>query len=233
LRLRKSNGQKDSRTIGDPMADSARPVSGEIMTEPLAAVPWPAAREAAPDIVDADFEVLSRPSAPDAGPSGAVESPPSSAPAPPSLEGMAMLRPAEAVRPFSMRGGPVFWAAGVAAALAAFWISGGHALVRHSALFAAGSGEPAMLSVTGVTSHVDASGERPVLFVDGEAGNDGHEAAALPPLEIRVTGDDGAVTRYTLGTSGRALAPGQRFAFSSRLDVPRNGIRAVAVSFAE
>jgi hypothetical protein len=118
-------------------------------------------------------------------------------------------------------------------ALAAFWVSGGHALIRHSGLFTASADESSLLSITGVTSHVEASGEKPVLFVDGEAGNDGDASAALPPLEIRVTGEDGGVTRYTLGTSGRALAPGQRFAFSSRLDVPRNGVKAVAVSFAE
>src|SRR5690606_11129748 len=70
-------------------------------------------------------------------------------------------------------------------------------------------------------------------FVDGEAGNDGSVTATLPPLEIRVTGEDGAVTRYRLGTSGRALGPGQRFAFSSRFEVQGNGVAAVAVSFVE
>ena len=55
----------------------------------------------------------------------------------------------------------------------------------------------------------------------------------LPPLEIRVTGNDGRTTRYTLGTSGRPLAPGERFAFSSRLEVPKNGVKTVSVTFAE
>ena len=75
-------------------------------------------------------------------------------------------------------------------------------------------------------------GTKPVLFVDGEAANDGAKAAPLPPLEIRVTGNDSQVTRYTLGTSSRSLAPGERFGFSSRLDVPRNGVKAVSVTFA-
>jgi hypothetical protein len=72
-----------------------------------------------------------------------------------------------------------------------------------------------------------------LLFIDGEASNDGNGASALPPLEIRVTGNDGRITRYTLGTAGRPLAPGERFAFSSRLDVPKNGVRTVSVAFAE
>ena len=59
------------------------------------------------------------------------------------------------------------------------------------------------LSISGVTSRVDASGPNPVLFVDGEAVNDGAKPAQLPPLEIRVTGNDRRITRYTLGTSGR------------------------------
>jgi hypothetical protein len=217
------------------MADgaSARPVSGEIMTGSPAA----AGREPSPpesDIVDADFEVLPGPIPVDVDPAVAAVPPfPRAAVPPPPLEGMAMLLPADARRPFSVRGGPLFWTAGLALAFAAFWVSGGHALIRQASLFAAGQAESSVLSITGVTSHVDSSGEKPVLFVDGEAGNDGISTAALPPLEIRVTGEDGGVTRYRLGTSDRALAPGQRFAFSSRLDVPRNGVHAVSVNFAE
>ncbi|TIU38507.1 MAG: hypothetical protein E5W28_05900, partial [Mesorhizobium sp.] len=66
----------------------------------------------------------------------------------------------------------------------------------------------------------------------GEAANDGLTSQALPPLEIRVTDNDRNIIRYRLGTSNRALAPGERFGFSSRLDVPRNGVRTVAVIFA-
>ena len=216
------------------MADSARPVSGEIMTEPAPTGAGPATRTLAADVVDADYEVL---------PGSASADPPLSGPsAPPhrdmsestaSLAGMAMLRPPAPIRPFSVRGGPLFWTGGMAAAFATFWIAGGHALIRHSALFAAAPDPVAALSITGVTSHVDSSGEKPVLFVDGEAGNDGPDIAVLPPLEIRVTGEDGRLTRYTLGTSGRALASGQSLAFSSRLDVPTNGVAAVTVGFAE
>ncbi len=93
--------------------------------------------------------------------------------------------------------------------------------------------QAAAFTLSGVSSHVDASGAKPLLFVDGEAANDGAGTLPLPPLEIRVTGEDGRVTRYTLGTAGRALAPGERFAFSSRLDLPKNGVRTVSVAFAE
>lgn len=181
------------------------------------------------DVVDADYEVLPRPSArPEAPPA-----PPSRATSTAAIEGMGMLRKPEAVaerRPAS-RGGPLFWIAGVGAALAAFWVSGGHALVRQSPFWAVAQ-PAAALSISGITSRIDASGPKPVLFVDGEAANDGAQAVQMPPLEIRVTGKDSQIIRYTLGTSGRSLAPGERFGFSSRLDVPRNGVKAVSVTFA-
>ncbi|TIV15464.1 MAG: hypothetical protein E5V99_31755, partial [Mesorhizobium sp.] len=112
-----------------------------------------------------------------------------------------------------------------------FWVSGGHALVRHSPFWVT-AGPASALTISGVTSRIDASGLKPVLFVDGEAANDGLTSQALPPLEIRVTDNDRNIIRYRLGTSNRALAPGERFGFSSRLDVPRNGVRTVAVIFA-
>lgn len=215
----------------EPLLANARPVSGEIMTG-SPAVAAPRGLSPSSDVVDADYQVLERRS-PDADAAPPPQATRAASPIGPAPGGMAMLRPAGPPRPFSARGGPLFWAAGLAGALVAFWISGGHAVIRHSALLGASSPAEAAFSIAGVTSRVDASGQKPVLFVDGEAGNDGTATAALPPLEIRVTGEDGAVTRYTLGTSGRPLAPGQRFAFSSRLDVPRNGVKAVAVSFAE
>ena len=207
---------------------TARPVSGEIM----AGLGTSAAldpREPVIDIVDADYEVLPRLSAaPEAPPSS-----PSRSSATPSIEGMDMLRKPEAAveRQPASRGGPLFWIAGVSAALAAFWVSGGHALVRQSPFWNAAQ-PAAAFSISDIRSRIDASGPKPVLFVDGEAANDGARAEQMPPLEIRVTGNDSQVTRYTLGTSGRSLAPGERFGFSSRLDVPRNGVRAVSVTFA-
>jgi hypothetical protein len=205
---------------------TARPVSGEIMTGTSVA---PELRPMATDIVDADYEVLPR-----LVPRVEVLSSPARGMATPSIEGMDMLRKPEAatVRPPASRGGPIFWIAGVGAALAAFWVSGGHALVRQTPFWTVEQPAGAVLSIAGVTSRVDASGATPVLFVDGEAVNDGVKAGPLPPLEIRVTGNDSRITRYTLGTSSRSLAPGERFGFSSRLDVPRNGVKAVSVTFA-
>jgi len=89
------------------------------------------------------------------------------------------------------------------------------------------------LSIVGVTSRVDATGRNPILLVDGEADNDGETSVILPPLEIHVSDNRGSVTLYTLGTAGRTLAPGEKFSFSSRLDVPKNGVTAVSVAFAE
>jgi len=204
---------------------TARPVSGEIMAATAAQ------RRGGPatDVVDADYEEV-RPAGP--APAGVAQPvvPDVSAPG-----GMEMLRKAAArsMRREPARGGPFFWAGGVAVALAAFWISGGHALVRDSGLLAGTQAAKAAFSVTGVNSRFDVSGPKQVLLVDGEAANEGSEAGVLPPLEIRVEAPDGSVTRYTLGTSGRLLGPGQRFAFSSRLDVPKNGVGAVSVTFTQ
>ncbi|MER8715059.1 hypothetical protein [Mesorhizobium sp. M0983] len=110
------------------MADdrTARPVSGEIMTDP-AAEPERIMRDVTADVIDADYEVLPRHfTSPDFAP------PPARMISTPSIEGMDMLRKPETAveRPLWVHGGPIFWIAGVGAAFAAFWISGGHALVR-------------------------------------------------------------------------------------------------------
>lgn len=208
------------------MADEgkARPVSGEIK----AGAPYGApAGSSGDDIVDAEFETVVpvRSETPPAAPAIAT-------PAAPAV-GMDMLRRDEAGRPAKpSRGGPAFWVAGIGLAAAAFWVSGGHALVRQSSFLS----EPApqgALAIVGVTSRVDASGPKAVLFVDGEAANEGGEARDLPSLDIAVTGNDGRVTRYRLGTGQRSLAPGERFAFSSRLDVPKNGVKTVSVTFVD
>ncbi|TIQ22693.1 MAG: hypothetical protein E5X51_05685 [Mesorhizobium sp.] len=214
------------------MADdrTARPVSGEIMTD-TAANPGPEriVRDPAGDILDADYEVLPRLTA-----GTGVSLPLLRVITTPSIKGMDMLRkPVAAMeRLRASRGGPIFWIAGLSAAFAAFWISGGHALVRQAPLLLAAQKTGAALTISGVTSRIDASGPKPVLFVGGEAANDGASPSPLPPLEIRVTGNDRRTTRYTLETFNRSLAPGERFGFSSRLDMPRNGVRTVSVTFA-
>jgi hypothetical protein len=206
---------------------NACPVSGEIMTDPVAIAADRFEVDRAKDVIDADYVVMTR-----LAPAAESVSQPRLI-IPPAIEGMDMLRRPEtpAERAPASRGGPIFWIAGVGGALAAFWVSGGHTLLRQSPFLS--GGQVSALTISGVTSRIDASGPNPVLFVDGEAANDGAKPAQLPPLEIRVTGKDGHLTRYRLGTSGRSLASGERFGFASRLDVPKNGVRTVLVTFAE
>ena len=121
------------------------------------------------------------------------------------------------------RGGPLFWIFGVGLAvgrLLGFRRPRAGAQVRHSC-----RPQPAAsaLRISDVTSRVDVSGPRPVLFVDGEAANDGSAAETLPPLEIRVTGNDGRMTRYRLGTSGRSMAPARDSPFRAASTCLRTG----------
>ncbi|RWH67823.1 hypothetical protein [Mesorhizobium sp.] len=205
---------------------TARPVSGEIMTGPATNAALERAMSNAPDIVDADYVVLPRfATHPELSPRQ-PQIPPT-----PAIKGMGILRKPDASLPRPSRGGPTFWIAGVGIALVSFWVSGGHALVRQST-FWVNAAPASALTISGVTSRIDESGLKPVLFVDGEAANDGMGSETLPPLEIRVTDNDSNIIRYRLGTSDRVLAPGERFGFSSRLDVPRNGVRTVSVIFA-
>lgn len=211
---------------------TARPVSGEIMTGASveAAIAWPV--QDAADVVDADYELVSPPRhapvAPEAEPAVFA---PASAP----VDGMGMLLrdPAQpaAGRPAS-RGGPIFWVFGLGLAAGAFWVSGGHELVRQASFLSTAQAAPGF-TISGVTSRIDTIGARPVLFVDGQASNSGNMAAPLPPLEIHVTGIDGQIARYKLGTADKPLAPGGRFTFSSRLEVPKNGVRTVSVAFGD
>lgn len=148
----------------------------------------------------------------------------------PPLEGMDVLRQ----RPAEMRrepAGPLFWTLGTMLVAATFWISGGHALFRDMPFL--GAAEPETLRIVNVSSRVDASGAKAVLLVDGETVNEGKVVDHLPAIEIAVTGNDGLITRYRLGTSGRPLSPGETFGFSSRLDAPKNGMKAVSVTFVE
>ncbi len=211
---------------------TARPVSGEIMASTAAAtaVPRPQGRA---DVIDADYEIVA-PDAPDqAFPKIDAVAAPGLSPA----AGMDILRkdrklPHLGARPFSRRGGPAFWVFGLGLALAAFWISGGHALLLRLPFPEPARAAPAF-TISGVKSRVDTAAGRPILHVDGEATNGGNRAALLPALEIRVTGEDGRATFYKLGTSQTPLAPGGRFAFSSRLAVPKNGVKTVAVAFGD
>lgn len=132
-------------------------------------------------------------------------------------------------RLFAKPGGAGFWFLGMTLVAGAFWFAGGHSL----AWDVWQDGEAGALTISGLTAKVDASGTRPLLLVDGTTSNEGTRRVELPFLSISVSAGDGSVTRYKLGTSSPSLGPGERFAFSSRLDVPRSGVRSVAVTFAE
>lgn len=207
---------------------NTRLVSGEIMTG--ATSPSRGAIAAA-DIVEADFETIApapvgkmpRRRAHDRG---GIERP---------AAGLGTLRGetgGKRRRPRGQRAGAAFWLAGMGIAAVAFWISGGHALFSIG-LDDKATGEAAGLRISGLSSSVEKSARRSMLLVDGEAVNDGAAPLALPPLGIDVTGLDGSVTRYRLGTSGRSLGEGERFAFSGRFEVPKEGVRTVSVTFIE
>lgn len=211
---------------------NARPVSGEIMAAASVEAARPRYRpDMHADTVDAEFETLGERAEPFQP--AATHAPAPVRPAPEPAHGMDMLRRHETPPPpfGSMRAGPAFWIAGIGLAAAAFWVSGGHALVRQAPFLAA---EPAQaLRISSVSSRVEGSGQRAMLHVEGEAANEGGGTLSLPQLEIRITDNEGADTRYNLGTSGRPLDAGQKIAFSSRLAVPRNGVRSVSVIFGE
>ena len=64
-------------------------------------------------------------------------------------------------------------------------------------------------------------GTSTLRFVEAEDANDAAKPGPRPPLEIRGTGHAGRTTGYSVGTSGRSLASGERFGFASeRPDVP-------------
>jgi hypothetical protein len=209
------------------MADSrnARLVSGEIMTTAPAG-DAPTRREPPFDIVDAEFETLDR------GAETVTVAPSVFAGLKPLPHpGMDILRKRQAmVRPFgSARGGPLFWTAGLGLAVMAFWFSGGHALIPQD-MFPPAQPSALPLRIASVVSRVDTSGDRAMLNIDGEAVNDGMDMLLMPPLDIEVVATDGGTTRYNLGTSGSPVAPGEKFAFASRLPVPRNGVKSVSVT---
>jgi hypothetical protein len=208
------------------MADEPiRAVVGELMTvEPNAR----ALRQ--DDVVDAEFETLSL------GPAERLLPPPATIRTPAAPDrGLDTLRKshlAAASAPAS-RGDPLFWSVGLCLVAAAFWVSGGHALVGPSILPAWHVSPANPLRIAEVTSRVEDHGGHTVLFVDGKALNSGSEERSLPPIEVRVVGNDGQVASYGLNSLGDSLAPGATVSFSSRLEAPKDGVRSVSVKFRE
>jgi hypothetical protein len=204
---------------------TARPVSGEIMAgldTPLRERPQ------AEDVIDVEFETVDRGHA--RAPRIDVPERVSIGTAERATAGFDVLTARrEPARTEAVKGGPAFWVFGLAAAAGAFWISGGHALVRQAD--AVGAAVDRTFTIGDVSSRVERAGDRIVLFVDGQAVNAGSAPAMMPPLEIKVTTGNGDVTRYKLGTSPTEIAPGARFSFSSRLEAPTDGVKSVQVDF--
>jgi len=212
---------------------NARPVSGEIMAAGVHAGEAARANLISGDVIDAEFETL-RPDPTDRLSTASAIPSIGSAAAP--AQGLGSLRKGGDVassRWGSTRGGPIFWIAGVGMIAGAFWISGGHALVRP-----ASSDFPAQqlmsanpLKIAGVKSRVEDHDGRSILFVDGSAINEGSEELPLPPIALSVTGNGGGVMHYRLGTSSDALPPGGHFNFSTRLEAPKEGVKTISVAF--
>ena len=211
-----------------PDQRNARPVSGEIMattsTEAAKARPGPSF-----DFVDAEFESL------DGGVGTGVAPrryPADSQHEPAFTPNISVLRKHKAARPAfgPARAGLLFWIAGIGAAALAFWVSGGHALMRH-ALSSPEAPFLEPLRIAGLTSRVEYAGRHAMPRVDRQVMKDGRDTVPMPPLKIDVTAGDGATRRYNLGTSGGPIALGRKFAFASRLPVPTNGVKSVSVTF--
>ena len=111
-----------------PDERKARPVSGEIMAAPLAGAESSEPGFTRNDVVDAEFETV-RP-----GRAGAMARRSSRRSARPRLPFRDWIPCARAMprrrAQGPVRGGPVFWIVGLGLAAGAFWVSGGHALVR-------------------------------------------------------------------------------------------------------
>jgi len=214
------------------MNDTRRPraVSGEIMAggeTPEGTVP--AGGPSHPDIIDAEYEVVGAEAT--AAPAARAEG---AAGRGASMAGLDMLRPGAGATK-SRRGepgGPLFWTTGIALVLTAFWVSGGHALLDATSFLKPGI-ETSALRVSSVESRIEKQGGRSLLFVDGEAVNDDAAAHVVPTLSINVLDNEGRTTRYLLGTNDSRLAPGEHFAFSSRLIAPNSGVKSVSVTFKE
>ena len=173
------------------------------MTDPLEGAAGRAPERIGGDIIDAEYVTLtSEPTRAESKSSTSLRASIASPAAP--VAGMDMLRrPREAAAPQGPRAaGRSSGSLGIGLAAAAFWVSGGHALVRGSPFIGA---DAPQRRAAHFRRHLArrCSGARPILFVDGEAANDGAAVAHLPPLDIVVTGNDGRITRYRLGTSGR------------------------------
>lgn len=202
---------------------TARPVSGEIMSAGAARGQRP---QQGGDVSDADYETVSPGE-------GAVASARFDTGAAAPTTGMDFLKHgATAAEGHTRRGGVLFWAFGLFLVALAFWVAGGHALLAPAGP-QPGAAAKTPLAIADVTSRVETRDGRAVLFVEGKATNGGGATVALPPIEIAVTANDGAVARYRLAAADTELKPGDRYSFSSRLEAPASGVKTVSIAFEE
>jgi hypothetical protein len=203
------------------VSGTARFVSGEMMAE-SGALGRGSADHA--DVIDADYiEVTPEPRR---------VRPANEAVATAGRPGMAMLerRADAAVRKSAVRGGPLFWLAGGLAALGAFWVSGGHTMMPVAELLST-SPKAADLQIGNVRSRGEMVEGIEALRVDGDIRNDGEISGKVPAIAVHVESPDGATTVYRLGTLRTPLAPGAKYSFSGRLDMPKDGVKTVSVAF--
>lgn len=196
-----------------------RPVSGEILgVRPGAPVRRPA------DAVDASFETIA------AGPArpGAVTGNRTVDTVEPGLSFLGGATASGGAE----RGGPAFWAGGLLAVAAAFWLSGGHAVFLGPKSTPIGA-EPAGFEVFDLSSRLERSNGRSVLLVDGAVQNTGMQDSIAPSVVLNVESDSGKTTRYLIGLGSGMIGPGDTAAFSSRLDAPKDGVKRVYVTFEE
>lgn len=187
---------------------TARPVSGEIVAAPEQAH---LAARGPHDAIDADYVEIES-----AGPL--------------QRDGMATFRGDAGTAPSPARAGPLFWLAGAVAIGAAFWVSGGHALMP------APSGMENVaprLIIADVRSRAEKVDGQVALLVDGVVRNDGGASAPVPALIVTVLSTEGGTASYRLGTLRTPLAAGSKYGFSSRLDMPKDGVKTVTVTFDE
>lgn len=199
-----------------------QPVNGEILAAQAAGR---SGGRRPDDAVDADFETIEVPQA---------VRPPSARPVAAAIarESLSILNGSAPVADRPSRGGPAFWATGILAVAAAFWFSGGHALLDHRSSPAL-SDEAAGFEVMEVTSSVKRLSGRDVLMVDGVLQNTGMRDAVAPDIMVNVESDTGGTTRYLLGLGKPVVAAGDTADFSSRLNVPKGGVKRIYITFEE
>ncbi|WP_407863188.1 hypothetical protein [Phyllobacterium phragmitis] len=124
--------------------------------------------------------------------------------------------------------GASYWFLVLLAAFGAFWMSGGHVLVRY---WQAPGTAAAGMKLSDVSTRVEAHGGSNVIFVTARVSNEGLQPDAVPELTVTLRERTGAERAYYLGTRGQFIAPGESISFSSRLPGLKDRVEAVNVRF--